>query len=71
MMLTITLYISLAIFIIGVLYKLVRWLSLTTTLQAKDMSASKRASSALKGIILTIFSSKILTLITVFFLDVL
>jgi heterodisulfide reductase subunit C/nitrate reductase gamma subunit len=70
MMLTITLYISLAIFIIGLLYKIVRWLSLTTTLQAKDMSASKRASSALKGMVLTIFSSKILTLVTVFLLDV-
>jgi heterodisulfide reductase subunit C/nitrate reductase gamma subunit len=66
----ISLYISLAIFIIGLLYKISRWLSLTTTVQAKDMSASTRASSALKGIVLTIFSGKILTLVTVFFLDV-
>ena len=70
MMLTISLYISLAIFIIGLLYKISRWFSLTTTIQARDIPPSKRASSALKGVALTIFSGKILTLITVFFLDV-
>jgi len=70
MMLTISLYISLAIFIIGLLYKISRWLSLKTTVQSMDMPASKRASSALKGMALTIFSGKILTLIKVFFLDV-
>jgi heterodisulfide reductase subunit C/nitrate reductase gamma subunit len=70
MMLTISLYISLAIFIIGLIYKISRWLSLKTTVQSMGMPASKRASSALKGMALTIFSSKILTLIKVFFLDV-
>jgi len=70
MMLTISLYISLAIFIIGLLYKISRWFSLATTVQAKDMPVSKRISSALKGMALTIFSVKILTLIKVFFLDV-
>jgi heterodisulfide reductase subunit C/nitrate reductase gamma subunit len=70
MMLTITFYISLAIFIIGLLYKISRWLSLTTTVQAKGISTSTRISSALKGMVLTIFSGKILTLVKVFLLDV-
>ncbi|MBW1689197.1 MAG: 4Fe-4S dicluster domain-containing protein [Deltaproteobacteria bacterium] len=70
MMLTISLYISLAIFIIGLLYKISRWLSLKTTVQSMDIPASKRASSALKGVALAIFSGRILRLIKAFFLDV-
>ncbi len=70
MMLTISLYISLAIFIIGLLYKISRWFSLKTTVQSKEMPTSKRALSAFKGVALTIFSGKILTLVKVFFLDV-
>jgi heterodisulfide reductase subunit C/nitrate reductase gamma subunit len=66
----ISLYISLAIFIIGLIYKICRWLSRKTTLEAKDIPTSKRLSSAIKGIVLTIFSLKILTLIKVFFLDI-
>jgi len=66
----ISLYISLAIFIIGLIYKICRWLSRKTTLEAKDIPASKRLSSAIKGIVVTIFSLKILTLIKVFFLDI-
>jgi heterodisulfide reductase subunit C/nitrate reductase gamma subunit len=70
MMLTISLYISLAIFVIGLLYKVSRWFSLATTVQTKDMTSLRRILSALKGMVLTIFSVKILTLIKVFFLDV-
>ena len=66
----ISLYICLAIFIIGLIYKIGTWLSRKTTLESKDISTSKRLSSAIKGIILTIFSAKILTLIKVFFLDI-
>ena len=66
----ISLYICLAIFIIGLIYKISTWLSRKTTLESKDISTSKRLSSAIKGIILTIFSAKILTLIKVFFLDI-
>jgi heterodisulfide reductase subunit C/nitrate reductase gamma subunit len=66
----ISLYISLAIFIIVLIYKICRWLSRKTTLEAKDIPASKRLSSAIKGIVVTIFSLKILTLIKVFFLDI-
>ena len=66
----ISLYICLAIFIIGLIYKIYTWLSHKTSVDSKEISTSKRLSSAIKGIILTIFSAKILTLIKVFFLDI-
>ena len=64
----ISLYISLAIFTVGLSYKVSTWLSFKTTIKA--IPTSKRLSSAIKGIILTIFSVKILTLIRVFLLDI-
>jgi len=70
MILYVSLYVSLAIFIIGLLYKVLRWFSLATTIQTKEMPTSKRISSALRGMALTVFSVKILTLTKVFFLDV-
>jgi len=66
----ISLYISLAIFIGGLIYKIYAWLSHKIGVDSKDIPTSKRLSSALKGIVLTIFSAKILTLINVFFLDI-
>jgi hypothetical protein len=71
MIFSISLYASLAIFIIGLIYKISRWFSLKTSVQAKQVPSSRRVSSALRGIILTIFSGKILTLVKVFILDVL
>jgi heterodisulfide reductase subunit C/nitrate reductase gamma subunit len=71
MIFSISLYASLAIFIIGLIYKISRWLSLKTSVQAKQIPSSRRVSSALRGIILTIFSGKILTLVKVFILDAL
>ena len=67
---SISLYISLAIFIGGLIYKIYTWLSHKIGVDSKDIPISRRLSSALKGIVLTIFSSKILTLINVFFLDI-
>ena len=66
----ISLYICLAISLIGLIYKISTWLSRKTTLETKDIPTSKRLSSAIKGIVLTIFSVKVLTLIKVFFLDI-
>jgi len=66
----ISLYISLAIFIGGLIYKIATWLSRKIGVDSKDISTSKRLSSALKGIVVTIFSGKILTLIKIFVLDV-
>ena len=66
---SITLYISLAIFLIGLIYKISTWFFLKTGVDSKTIPTSERVSSAIKGIILTLFSVKILTLIKVFFLD--
>jgi len=66
----ISLYVSLAIFAIGLVYKVLTWFFLKTSLYSKSIPTAKRLSSALKGIISTIFSPKILTLIKVFFLDI-
>ena len=66
----ISLYISLAIFAVGLIYKIATWFFLKTSVDSKTIPTAKRVSSALKGIISTIFSSKILTLIKVFLLDV-
>ena len=65
---SISLYSALAIFIIGLLYKISTWFSLKMSVNSK--SASTRFSAALKGTIATIFSLKIITLLKVFFLDV-
>jgi heterodisulfide reductase subunit C/nitrate reductase gamma subunit len=68
---SISLYISLAIFIGGLIYKIATWLSYNISGDSKDIPPSTRLSSALKGICVTIFSAKILTLIKICVLDVL
>jgi heterodisulfide reductase subunit C len=67
----VALYISLAIFGIGLIYKVSTWFRYTIGTDAKDISTSARVLAALKGIMLTLFSSKILDLLKVFVLDVL
>jgi heterodisulfide reductase subunit C/nitrate reductase gamma subunit len=64
------LYLSLAIFVLGLIYKISTWFSRTIGIGAKDFTTSKRVSAAVKGIAGVIFSAKILTLIKVFILDV-
>jgi heterodisulfide reductase subunit C/nitrate reductase gamma subunit len=68
---SISLYISLAIFIGGLIYKIATWLSRTIGDDSKDIPTAQRLASALKGISVTIFSAKILTLIKIGVLDVL
>lgn len=70
MIFTISLYISLAVFIVGLFFKISTWFFRKVGVDSKDIPTSKRLSSALKGIIVTIFSAKTLTLIKVFFLDI-
>ncbi len=67
---SISLYTALAIFALGLIYKTATWFSLTTTPDAKAIPRAKRLSAALKGITLTLFSPKLLTLIKVVLLDV-
>jgi heterodisulfide reductase subunit C/nitrate reductase gamma subunit len=67
---SISLYSALAIFAIGLIYKIVTWFSLKTTADAKAIPGAKRLSAALKGITLTLFSPKIGTLIKTLLLDI-
>jgi heterodisulfide reductase subunit C len=64
------LYISLAIFVLGSIYKFSTWFSRSIGVGAREFTTSERLFTALKGIAGVIFSAKILTLIKVFFLDV-
>jgi heterodisulfide reductase subunit C/nitrate reductase gamma subunit len=66
----ITLYSALAIFLIGLIYKITTWFVIKTAPQSQTISPAHRLSAALKGIALTVFSARILTLIKVFFLDI-
>jgi heterodisulfide reductase subunit C/nitrate reductase gamma subunit len=71
MFFTISLYVALAVFGLGLLYKISTWFRYQIGLTAKELSAVERTSAAIKGITLTLFSGKIFTLLRVFILDVL
>ncbi|MCG2774493.1 MAG: 4Fe-4S dicluster domain-containing protein [Desulfobacterales bacterium] len=66
----IALYVSLAIFGIGMIYKISNWFRLSIGINHRDITTSKRVSAAVKGILGTVFSGKIFTLLKVFFVDV-
>lgn len=67
---SISLYVALTIFGLGLVYKISAWFRYKPGLYAADLPASTRASAAIKGIVYTLFSRKILILIKVFILDV-
>ena len=71
MFFTASLYVSLVIFGIGLLFRVSTWFRYSLHPAAGELSFAKRVSAAVKGILLTVFSVKILRLIKVFFLDVL
>ncbi|MBW2448820.1 MAG: 4Fe-4S dicluster domain-containing protein [Deltaproteobacteria bacterium] len=70
MVFNVLLYISLGIFILGLIYKVYAWFSLKIGISAQDYTPSQRFSAAVKGTVGVIFSSKILRLIKAFILDV-
>ncbi len=70
MVFNVLLYISLGIFILGLIYKVYTWFSLKIGISAQDYTPSQRFSAAVKGTVGVIFSSKILSLIKAFILDV-
>jgi heterodisulfide reductase subunit C len=70
MFLKVSLYISLIIFLFALIYKVSTWFRYKIGIGAGEISASTRFFSAIKGILSTIFSKKILTLLRVFILDV-
>ena len=70
MLFTVSLYVSLAVFVVGVLFKVSTWFRYNLETDREDMTVSKRVSAAANGVLSTVFSEKILTLLKVFILDV-
>lgn len=70
MLFTISLYASLTIFAIGLLYKGSTWFRYGFDPALKEFSPTRRVYAAIRGIFLTLFSLKILTLFKVFVLEV-
>jgi heterodisulfide reductase subunit C/nitrate reductase gamma subunit len=64
------LYISLAVFAAGVLFKMSTWFRYNLDTDKDELTSNKRISAAVKGIASTVFSAGILTLLKVFLLDV-
>lgn len=71
MVFNVLLYISLGIFILGLIYKAYTWCSRKIGISAQEYTTSQRFSAAVKGIAGVVFSSKIFSLIKAFILDVL
>lgn len=71
MLYTITLYASLVIFGIGLVYKISNWFRYKIGLDARNIPISTRVFAAIRGIVSSLLSLKILPLLKVFVLDVL
>jgi heterodisulfide reductase subunit C/nitrate reductase gamma subunit len=70
MFFTVTLYISLAAFTLGILLKASTWFRYHLGANQGDITISKRILAVVKGVLSTVFGAKILILLKVFFLDV-
>lgn len=70
MFFTVSLYVALAIFGLGLVYKISTWLRYSIGIEAGKIPPSARASAAVKGIFSSLFSAKIITLIKVLVMDV-
>ncbi len=70
MIFSISLYVALVLFGMGLLYKVFNWFRYKIGIDAREITALGRVFAAFKGILLTLFSAKILTLLKVFVLDV-
>jgi len=71
MFFSISLYVALAVFGLGLLYKISTWFRYGIGPEAGEIPTSARVAGAAKGIVSTLFSAKILTLLRIFVLDVL
>lgn len=73
MLYELTLWVSLAIFLFGLLYKMSGWFRFTVDMKTRTESSpdAGRFVTAVKGVLVTLFSSKIVPLITVLIKDVL
>jgi heterodisulfide reductase subunit C/nitrate reductase gamma subunit len=65
-----SLYFSLTIFLLGLLYKISTWFRYNIGIEGRGISTLARITAAARGIITTLFSPKIITLLRVFLLDV-
>ncbi len=66
----ILIYTALAFFAAGMIYKASAWFRFSPSVDAAEYPPRKRVVSALRGIILTVLSPKVFTLLKVFLLDV-
>jgi len=66
----VTLYLALAIFGAGLIYKAYTWLTYNIGFEARDVSTSQRFFAAFKGVIATLFSKRIVTLFKTLLFDV-
>ena len=64
-------YVAIAVFAGGMIFRISRWFRGSITLGADEISTGRRITSALRGAFATLFSGKIFTLVKVFILDVL
>jgi len=71
MFFTVSLYISLVIFVFGLVLKVSSWFRFTLDPEDEASKAGTRVSAALKGIFLTLFSRKILRVVKALFCDIL
>ncbi len=71
MVFQISLYVSLGIFGVGLIYKISTWFRYSFGIENNEIRKSGRFFAAVKGIISTLLSRKIITLFIVFLLDVL
>jgi len=69
MFFTVALYIAIAIFVLGTVYKTSTWFRYNAGLVNVEITTSARVTRAIKGIVSTIFSRKIIVLLRVFILD--
>ncbi|MDM8522707.1 4Fe-4S dicluster domain-containing protein [Desulfococcaceae bacterium HSG8] len=70
MIFTVSLYISLAIFTLGLIYRVSNWFSRKIGVSARNITTPERFFASVEGILRTLFSPKLLVLLKVFLLDV-
>ena len=66
-----SLYIALFVFVLGLIYKMSTWFRYSLSMEAGDITFTKRIVAAVRGILLNVLSPNILTFLKVFVLDVL
>lgn len=71
MFFTVSLYTSLAILLIGLIYKIGTWFTRQVGMGGKGFTTGERVGAAIKGILAVLFSARLGTLIKAFFVDVL